>query len=111
MARLEEALHHSEAGAAYFDTADGYRVIVERKLRTRRPGGDDRYLVRVEHGVVLANDAFDAPDLATARSLMASFELVGFDPEAPQWQPSGADSWVHNAQWSDEMASRALPPM
>jgi hypothetical protein len=113
MTRLEDALKRNELGAAYCDTPDNYRVIVESRPQSRRPSHDLRYIVRVEHGVVPPTDAYDAPDLQTAIALMRTLDLDGFDPMSADWHP--ADDAIGSphtgrgtATWSDEMPTRGL---
>jgi hypothetical protein len=103
MARLEDALQRNELSAAYCDTADNHRVIVEPKSQTRRPSDEIRYLVRVEHGVVPPADAYDAPDLPTAIALMRTLDLEDFDPETADWHSVDDNTRAASAMRSDDL--------
>ncbi len=108
MTRLEDALKQNELGAAYCDTPDNYRLIVETRPQSRRPSHDLRYIVRVEHGVVPPTDAYDAPDLQTAVALLRTLDLDGFDPSTANWHPVDESARLGSATWSDEMPTRGL---
>lgn len=110
MARLEDALRQAEYGAAYYDTPDGYRVMVETKQQGRQPSTNERYLVRVEHGAVPPTESYDAPDLPTAIALMRTYDLDAFDPTGDRWQPVTDTTQRRSTKWSDEMATRGMPP-
>ena len=108
MPRLEDALKQNALGAAYCDTPDNHRVIVETRPQSRRPSQDPRYIVRVEHGVVPPTDAYDAPDLQTAIALMHTLDLDRFDPTAADWHPADDATHMSTAIWSNEMPTRGL---
>ena len=90
MTRLEKALKQSALGAAYCDTPDNNRVLVERKTQARHPGEPVRYLVRVLSGTqpFAETSGYDAPDLETAIALARTLGLEGFDPSTADWRPA-----------------------
>ena len=90
MTRLEKALKQSALGAAYCDTPDNNRVLIERKTHARHPGESVRYLVRVLSGTEPSAETsgYDAPDLETAVALTRTLDLEGFDPATADWHPA-----------------------
>jgi hypothetical protein len=64
--------------------------------------------VRVERGAAPPTDAFDAPDLPTARALLATLDLADFNPTAAAWQPATAETLPVGASWRDDSAGRSL---
>jgi hypothetical protein len=104
MTRLEKALKHSTLGAAYCDTPDNNRVLVERKIQARHPGGSVRYLVRVLSGIAPSAETsgYDAPDLETAVALTRTLDLEGFDPATADWHPADESTRTGAAQEPSE---------
>jgi hypothetical protein len=100
MTRLENALKHSTLGAAYCDTPDNNRVLVERKTQARHPGEPVRYLVRVLSGTesFAETSGYDAPDLETAVALTRTLDLEGFDPSTADWRPADESTRTSSAK-------------
>lgn len=109
MPKLSKLFTPDDQSAAYYDTLDNHRVIIERVTRTKQPGSGDRFLVQVEHGAVPPTQTYEAPDLGAAMDYLRGLSLRGFDPTDDRWEPAGPASTSNNAQWTDEMPTRALP--
>lgn len=109
MPKLSQIFTPDDQDAAYYDTLDNHRVIVERVTRTKQPGSGDRYLVRVEHGAVPPTETYEASDLGAAIDYLRGLSLQGFDPTDSHWEAVGAETRRNSAQWTDEMPTRALP--
>lgn len=109
MPKLSRIFTPDDQDAAYYDTLDNHRVIVERVTRTRQPGSGDRYLVRVERGAVPPTETYEAPDLGAAIDYLRGLSLQGFDPTDDHWEAVGQTTPRDSAQWTDDMPSRALP--
>jgi hypothetical protein len=95
--------------AAYYDTLDNHRVIVQQVSRAKQPGSGDRYLVRVEHAAVPPMETYEAPDLGAAIDYLRGLSLRGFDPAADHWEQAGPSKNRDSTQWTAEAPTRALP--
>ena len=61
----------------------------------------------VEPPIDLSLATFSAPDLPTARALLAPFDLARFNLTAA-WQPATKDVAPVGAPWRDDLAGRSL---
>jgi len=111
MATLAEALRTSTLDAAYCEAGADCRVAVRRELAGRKPGGAERYIVTVQRGPALPEPAGEAPTLDEALATLRALRLPEFDPDGNGWQPATGMSEEQSSVWSDDAASRSLPPM
>lgn len=109
MPKLSQMFTSDDQGAAYYDTLDNHRIIIERVTRTKQPDSGDRYLVHVEHGAIPPTETYEAPDLGAAIDYLRGLSLQGFDPTDDHWETASSNSTRDSTQWTDEMSTRALP--
>lgn len=110
MARLEDALRASGYFAAYCDTPDNYRVIVEQTSAGPRPEDGATYTVKAEHGMDMPQGTFTSPDLPAVMEYLRSLNHSGFDPDAAAWQPATGRTYAQAAEWSVDAPQRGLGP-
>lgn len=110
MPRLEDALRASGYFAAYCDTPDGNRVIVEQTSAGPRPEDGAAYTVKTERGMDMPQGTFTSPDLRAVLEYLRTLTLGGFDAEADGWQPATGRTYTQSAEWSVDAPERGLPP-
>lgn len=110
MASLEGALRASGYFAAYYDTPDDRRVIVERTSAGPRPEDGATYTAKVERGTALPEGNFTSADLGAVTDYLRALRLAGFDPEGEGWQPATRQSYAQSAEWSVDAPERGLSP-
>lgn len=109
MAHLADALQQSPLAAAYVDTPDGDRILVQRTLAQPQPGAAEQYVVRVEHGVALPERLFDATTLDDLRAQLRTLNYPGFTPDGDVWTPTTSSTPADSSEWSADVSSRGLP--
>jgi hypothetical protein len=88
MALLPEAIRASDATAARRRLPDGGEVVVERVIGKEEPYSEESYWVHVYDAAGARLDEFVTGDLVEAIERLRGLDFDGFDPDAPEWEPT-----------------------
>lgn len=88
MALLPDAIRASKTATASRLLQDGTEVVVERTIGKEEPDSEESYSVHVYDASGARLEEYAAADLVEATERLRGLDLGGFDPDAPEWEPS-----------------------